>query len=147
MRVSKMPIPTGSGYPFLISIFYLLRVLSADTRGYGFFWHPYVWPCFFIIKQNISSFITPLSFKEANKNIFLSNYLEQGSPSQWRLTSCSHFCLTDDSPIKKRGKKTKKWWTQKSQINFGCNIIQRSLFQNTITSFWVFYYPHLLSYP
>jgi len=37
MRVSKIPVPAGSGYPFLISIFYLLRVLSADIRGYGFF--------------------------------------------------------------------------------------------------------------
>ena len=37
MRVSKISIPAGSGYPFLISIFYMLRVLSADTRGYEFF--------------------------------------------------------------------------------------------------------------
>jgi len=37
MRVSKIPVPAGSGYPFLISVFYPLRVLSADTRGYGFF--------------------------------------------------------------------------------------------------------------
>jgi len=40
MRVSKIPIPAGSGYPFLKSIFYPLRVLSANTRGYGFFLHP-----------------------------------------------------------------------------------------------------------
>jgi len=32
----------------------------------------------------------------------------------------------------------KKWWTKKSQINLWCSIIQRSLLQNTITSFWVF---------
>jgi len=37
MRVSKIPVPIGNGYPFLISIFYPLRVLSTDTRGYGFF--------------------------------------------------------------------------------------------------------------
>jgi len=40
MRVSKILIPADSGYPFLISIFYPLRILSADTRGYGFFGHP-----------------------------------------------------------------------------------------------------------
>jgi len=31
------------GYPITISISYLLRVLSADTREYEFFWHPYLW--------------------------------------------------------------------------------------------------------
>jgi len=31
MRVSKIPVPTGSGYPFLIFVSYLLRVLSAST--------------------------------------------------------------------------------------------------------------------
>jgi len=40
IRVSKIPVPTGNRYPFLISIFYPLRVLSANTREYGFFWHP-----------------------------------------------------------------------------------------------------------
>jgi len=40
MRVSKIPVPAGSGYAFLIFIFYLLRVLSANTRRYGSFWHP-----------------------------------------------------------------------------------------------------------
>jgi len=43
MRVSKISVPAGSGYPFLISIFYPLRILSADIRGYVFFWHPYLW--------------------------------------------------------------------------------------------------------
>jgi len=38
--------------------------------------------------------ITPLSLKGAN--IFLSNYLEQGSPHIDGL----HFCLTDGSPTK-----------------------------------------------
>ena len=37
MWVSKIPIPASSGYPFLISISYPLRILSIDTRGYGFF--------------------------------------------------------------------------------------------------------------
>jgi len=37
MRVSKIPVPAGSGYPFLISVLYPLRVLSADTHGYEFF--------------------------------------------------------------------------------------------------------------
>jgi len=37
MRLSKIPVPMGSGYPFLISVFYPLRVLSADTRVYEFF--------------------------------------------------------------------------------------------------------------
>jgi len=37
MRVSKIFVPVGSGYPFLIFIFYSLQVLSADTRGYRFF--------------------------------------------------------------------------------------------------------------
>jgi len=56
------------------------------------------------------SFVTPLRLKRAN--IFLSNYLEQGSPHIDGL----HFCLTDGSPIKnpsesKSLKKTKKkWW-------------------------------------
>jgi len=31
MRVSKIPVPTGSGYPFLIFVFYPLWVLSAGT--------------------------------------------------------------------------------------------------------------------
>jgi len=43
MRVSKIPVPTGSGYPFLISVFYPLRILFADTREYEFFWCP--WLC------------------------------------------------------------------------------------------------------
>jgi len=38
-RVLKIPVPVTHGYPFTISIFYPLRVLSADTRRYGFFWH------------------------------------------------------------------------------------------------------------
>jgi len=105
--------------------------------------------------------ITPLSLKGAN--IFLSNYLEQGSPHIDGL----HFCLTDGSPIKnihenkkvwkrekkwwwwfgyikkkKKGelmfRKTEKWWTHKRQMNLWCSIIQRSIFQDTITSFWVF---------
>jgi len=33
MRVSKIPVPAGSGYPFLISISYPLWVLFADTHG------------------------------------------------------------------------------------------------------------------
>ena len=37
MRVSKILVPAGSGYPFLVSVFYLLRVLSVDTHVYGFF--------------------------------------------------------------------------------------------------------------
>jgi len=37
MRVSKILVPAGSGYLFLISLFYPLRVLSADTREYRFF--------------------------------------------------------------------------------------------------------------
>jgi len=37
MRVSKIPVHAGSGYPFLISVSYPLRVLSTDTREYGFF--------------------------------------------------------------------------------------------------------------
>jgi len=37
MRVSKIPVLAGSGYPFLLFVFYLLRVLSTDTHGYGFF--------------------------------------------------------------------------------------------------------------
>jgi len=54
------------------------------------------------------SFVTPLRLKRAN--IFLSNYLEQGSPHIDGL----HSCLTDGSPIKnpseskKNLKKTKK---------------------------------------
>jgi len=39
-RVSKILVSVDSGYPFLISIFYPLRVLSVDTRRYEFFWHP-----------------------------------------------------------------------------------------------------------
>jgi len=31
MRVSKISVPAGNGYPFLISVSYQLRVLSADT--------------------------------------------------------------------------------------------------------------------
>jgi len=34
MRVSKISVPAGSGYRFLIFVFYPLRVLSADTREY-----------------------------------------------------------------------------------------------------------------
>ena len=41
MRVSKISIPADNGYPFLIFIFYMLRVLSAKICGYEFFWHPY----------------------------------------------------------------------------------------------------------
>jgi len=108
------------------------------------------------------SFVTPLRLKRAN--FFLSNYLEQGSSHIDGL----HFCLTDSSPIKnsiriKKFEKDKKmlmmiwlhqeetkkresmfrekkekWWTHKRQMNLWCSIIQRSLFQNTITSFWVF---------
>jgi len=57
----------------------------------------------------MSSFvITPLSLKGAN--IFLSNYLEEGSPHMDGL----HFCLTDGSPIKKNPSESKslekKWW-------------------------------------
>jgi len=106
------------------------------------------------------SFVTPLRLKRAN--IFLWNYLEQGSP----LIDGLHSCLTDGSPIKnssesKSLKKTKKWWfgyikkkqkkresmfrekkekwwTHKRQMNLWCNIIQRSFFQDIITSFWVF---------
>jgi len=37
MRVSKLPVLVGSGYPFLISVFYSLRILFADTREYEFF--------------------------------------------------------------------------------------------------------------
>ena len=37
MWVSKILVPTSTGYPFLISIFYPLQVLSANTRGYEFF--------------------------------------------------------------------------------------------------------------
>jgi len=37
MRVSKILVPVGSGYPFLISVSYSLQVLSADTRKYEFF--------------------------------------------------------------------------------------------------------------
>jgi len=37
MRVSKIPVPVGSEYPFLISIFYPLWVLSTDTREYRLF--------------------------------------------------------------------------------------------------------------
>jgi len=40
MRISKILVSAGSGYPFLIFVFYLLRVLSADTCGYEFFWRP-----------------------------------------------------------------------------------------------------------
>ena len=37
MRVSKIFVLASSGYPFLIFIFYPLRVLSADTRVRIFF--------------------------------------------------------------------------------------------------------------
>jgi len=37
MRISKIFIPAGSGYPFLIFVFYPLRILFTDIRGYGFF--------------------------------------------------------------------------------------------------------------
>jgi len=37
MRVSKISVPAGSRYPFLISVFYPLRVLSVDTCEYRFF--------------------------------------------------------------------------------------------------------------
>jgi len=40
MQVLKIPVPVTCRYSFTISIFYLLRVLSADTHGYKFFWHP-----------------------------------------------------------------------------------------------------------
>ena len=39
---------------------------------------------------------------------------------------------------KKNKKKKEKWWTHKRQMNLWCNIIQRSFFRDTITSFWVF---------
>jgi len=42
MQVSKILIPAGSGYPFLIFVSYPLRVLSTDTRKYKYFWHPYL---------------------------------------------------------------------------------------------------------
>ena len=42
MRVSKISVPAGSRYPFLISVFYPLRVLSVDTCEYRFFWYPYL---------------------------------------------------------------------------------------------------------
>jgi len=32
MRVSKIPVPASSGYPFLVFIFYSLRILSADVN-------------------------------------------------------------------------------------------------------------------
>jgi len=37
MRVFKIIVPITRRYPFTIFISYLLRVLSADTWGYGFF--------------------------------------------------------------------------------------------------------------
>jgi len=37
MRVSKISVPAGSGYPFLIFVLYPLQVLSADTHRYEFF--------------------------------------------------------------------------------------------------------------
>jgi len=37
IRVSKIPVSAGSGYPFLIFVSYPFQVLSADTRGYEFF--------------------------------------------------------------------------------------------------------------
>jgi len=37
MRVSKIHVLAGIGFPFLIFVSYLLRVLSADIRGYRFF--------------------------------------------------------------------------------------------------------------
>jgi len=45
MWVSKISVSTGSGYPFLISVFYPLRVLSTNTCGHGFFSHPYMCRC------------------------------------------------------------------------------------------------------
>ena len=35
-------------------------------------------------------------------------------------------------------RKKEKWWTHERQTNLWCNIVQRSFFQDTITSFWVF---------
>jgi len=67
-----------------------------------------VWPCFFIIKHKMWSFVTPLRLKRAH--IFLSNYLEQGSP---RIDGL-HFCLTDGSPIKKIHQNQKVWKRQKN---------------------------------
>jgi len=37
MRVSKIPVPAGSGYPFLISISYLLRFYPRIPTGTNFF--------------------------------------------------------------------------------------------------------------
>jgi len=54
IRVSKIPVPVGTRYPFLIFIFYILRVLSTDIRGYGYFWHPYAYTS----KQHNKAFYT-----------------------------------------------------------------------------------------
>jgi len=46
MRILKIHVPVTYGYPFTIFISYPLRVLSADTRRYEFFWHPSTgWHC------------------------------------------------------------------------------------------------------
>jgi len=37
MQVSKILVPADSGYPFLIFVFYPLRILSTDIHEYGFF--------------------------------------------------------------------------------------------------------------
>jgi len=37
MRVSKVFVPAGRGYPLLIFISYPLRILSADIRVYEYF--------------------------------------------------------------------------------------------------------------
>jgi len=56
----------------------------------------------------MSSFVNPLSLKGAN--VFLSNYLEQGSHNIDGL----HFCLTNGSPIKKNHQNQKVWERQKN---------------------------------
>jgi len=110
------------------------------------------------------SFVTPLRLKRAN--IFLSNYLEQGSHWWFALLFGRRFTNKKIHQNQKNLKKTKKmmmmiwlhqeekkkrlsmfrektkkkekWWTHKRQMNLWCSIIQRSFFQDTITSFWVF---------
>ena len=40
MRVLKISVPVTRRYLFTIFISYPVRILSADTHGYGFFSHP-----------------------------------------------------------------------------------------------------------